>query len=194
MARCSTADTSQDTRILRHIPLSSVLDALEFRPSSSGSDSDFPEPSPLHPSSSQFKKPLPKSQAANEENEHTFRLITAKRTFVLCAPSEEDEIKWLAGFRALLNRERERSNPGTTTSGPMSPVGSAPLPMIMAQPPTPASYVEGTVPESVGMGVSPPIVMPGGSLGMRGRSATYIAKGAVADVARRFHQERQAVQ
>lgn len=46
---------------------------------------------------------------AGQGGDHLFRLITAKRTFTLCAPTEEDEIKWLAGVKALLNRERERS-------------------------------------------------------------------------------------
>lgn len=46
----------------------------------------------------------------SKDDEHIFRLITAKRTFHLCAPTEEDEIKWLAAFRALLEQQRgERS-------------------------------------------------------------------------------------
>lgn len=65
------------------------------------------------------------SQGGSSSKEHaddnTFRIVTAKRVFVLCAPSEEDEIKWLAAFRALLNRERERSS-GGGGGGVMSPV------------------------------------------------------------------------
>lgn len=44
--------------------------------------------------------------------QHTFQVITPKRTFKLCAPSEEEEIKWLAALRALINRERGVTSPG----------------------------------------------------------------------------------
>lgn len=52
------------------------------------------------------------SSSKDPNDDHTFRIVTAKRVFVLCAPSEEDEIKWLAAFRALLNRGRDRSHEG----------------------------------------------------------------------------------
>lgn len=85
---------------------------------------------------------------ANTE-EHTFRLVTAKRTYILCAPSEEEEIKWLAAFKALLNRERALA---AGVSGGMSPtIETAPrlmpypqvgqVPTITQQPPTPAASV-----------------------------------------------------
>lgn len=35
---------------------------------------------------------------------HTFKIITAKRPLVLCAPSEEEEIKWMSAVRALIAR------------------------------------------------------------------------------------------
>lgn len=44
--------------------------------------------------------------------QHTFQVITPKRTFKLCAPTEEEEIKWLAALRALINRERGVTSPG----------------------------------------------------------------------------------
>jgi hypothetical protein len=44
--------------------------------------------------------------------QHTFQVITPKRTFKLCAPTEEEEIKWLAALRALINRERGVMSPG----------------------------------------------------------------------------------
>jgi len=40
---------------------------------------------------------------------HTFKIITPKRPFLLCAPSEEEEIKWLSAVRALIAR---RTAPG----------------------------------------------------------------------------------
>lgn len=35
---------------------------------------------------------------------HTFKVVTTKRTLLLCAPSEEEEIKWLSAVRALIAR------------------------------------------------------------------------------------------
>ncbi|KAK8858411.1 hypothetical protein IAR55_002638 [Kwoniella newhampshirensis] len=152
---------------------------------------------------------VPNPQSANQyaagvgsSEENIFRLITAKRTFVLCAPSEEDEIKWLAAFRALLSREREKSN--TMTSQPPSspPIiqqqsqrrnTSPSVPVITQQPPTPAA--------SIGSGELTPTASNTtqgeqsqyqySATMNRGRSATYTAKSAVADVVRRFHPERE---
>jgi hypothetical protein len=41
---------------------------------------------------------------ASTEGEHTFKIVTTKRTLLLCAPGEEDEIRWLSAVRALLAR------------------------------------------------------------------------------------------
>ncbi|KAG8990721.1 hypothetical protein FRB90_001639 [Tulasnella sp. 427] len=35
---------------------------------------------------------------------HTFKIVTPKRPLLLCAPSEEEEIKWLSAVRALIAR------------------------------------------------------------------------------------------
>ncbi|ORY27865.1 hypothetical protein BCR39DRAFT_536481 [Naematelia encephala] len=243
-----------DTRALRYIPLTSVLDALEFDPAESAADSSDSEDdrSEVSPHSRQAylssirrradDTSTPKKDRATAAQtaagtgaatEHIFRLITAKRTYVLCAPSEEDEIKWLAAFRALLNRERERLQNG---GGPLSPSlpsasmqSQLPVPVITQQPPTPATTASGlesppitrTASTSPGAPISPSISNDGPPIlgreisvtsdpqgqggqalglgqrpqdsysGSRGRSATYTAKSAVADVARRFRDERE---
>lgn len=218
----------QDSRPIRYVPLSAVLDALEFDPDGSGtdvSDSDIDDrsesgatPKPTRQFSMRGKDAPSSAKRPDKPggsiDEHLFRIVTAKRTFVLCAPSEEDEIKWLAAFRALLNRQRDWSGDGA----PLSPTMELPprlslppiqgVPTIMQQPPTPASLPGGDeVPPtpSVGTSAGPPILErpiqtsgQGGnrepssvSMGQRGRSATYIAKGAVADVVRRYHPEQQ---
>jgi len=47
---------------------------------------------------------------------HTFKIVTTKRTLLLCAPSEEDEIKWLGAIRALIARRAELGQvPGKTS-------------------------------------------------------------------------------
>lgn len=47
---------------------------------------------------------------------HTFKIITTKRTLLLCAPSEDDEIKWMGAIRALIVRRNESGLvPGKTS-------------------------------------------------------------------------------
>ena len=52
---------------------------------------------------------------------HTFKIITTKRTLLLCAPSEEEEIKWLGAVRALVAR---RSGAGVIPGETMKSTGS----------------------------------------------------------------------
>ncbi|CEH18908.1 hypothetical protein CBOM_05608 [Ceraceosorus bombacis] len=51
------------------------------------------------------------SQKRKKEN--CFKIITPKRTFVVGAPTEEEEIKWLSALQALLTRSREAQNPSS---------------------------------------------------------------------------------
>ena len=231
----------QDSRALRFIPLSVVLDALELSPHSSASDVSDSEDEPSHSrdrgntltsgptrqfSSVRHAAPAlrrtPSEKSGAGVDGHLFRLITAKRTFVLCAPTEEDEIKWLAAVRALLHRQRERSGNNEPPHSPM--LENAPrmtlssVPMITQQPPTPAggptrkNSADPPPPTpSLSTAQGPPVLerpteetsqqgsrgedgsmrasTSAGTLGRRERSATYIAKGAVADVIKRYHPE-----
>lgn len=86
-----------DTKPHRSIPLTQFLDALEF---------DLPPH--RHTPASPPALP-PQIVAAGEEpdgtaGKHTFKIVTTKRTLLLCAPSEEEEIKWLSAVRALIAR------------------------------------------------------------------------------------------
>lgn len=46
--------------------------------------------------------------ASNKKRqENCFRVITPKRTLLLCAPSEEEEIKWLSTLQTLISRVRD---------------------------------------------------------------------------------------
>lgn len=42
--------------------------------------------------------------ADDSHGTHTFKIVTTKRNLLVCAPSEEDEIKWLGAVRALIAR------------------------------------------------------------------------------------------
>ncbi|PPQ63851.1 hypothetical protein CVT24_009064 [Panaeolus cyanescens] len=97
-----------DTKPHRQFPFSEILDALEY---------DLP-PSLFHkqhghPSSQAVVSPASSSGAAGypeldgDHSTHTFKIITTKRTLLLCAPSEDDEIKWLGAIRALITRRVE---------------------------------------------------------------------------------------
>ena len=88
-----------------------ILDALDF---------DVPHNvSGLKDTRDQPQPPYPSSQGV--ESKHTFKIVTTKRTLVLCAPSEEESIKWLSAVRALIARRSEAGVvPGNTTELPSS--------------------------------------------------------------------------
>jgi pleckstrin homology domain-containing family A member 1/2 len=91
-----------------------ILDALDF---------DVPQNvSGLKDTRDQPQPPNPSSQGgAGVESKHTFKIVTTKRTLVLCAPSEEESIKWLSAVRALIARRSEAGVvPGNTTELPSS--------------------------------------------------------------------------
>ena len=51
--------------------------------------------------------------------EHCFKIVTPMRTYFLCAPTEEEEIKWLSALQTILNRQR--SAPGSQQRTVMTP-------------------------------------------------------------------------
>lgn len=103
-----------DTRPHRVIQLTQIVDALEV---------DVPFPAAKHLPHSPPAAPSPSGPAVHghgqsedgEGSAHTFKVITPKRTLLLCAPSEEEEIKWLSAIRALIAR---RSGGVGNASGP----------------------------------------------------------------------------
>lgn len=50
--------------------------------------------------------------STKRKKENCFKIITPKRTFLVCAPTEEDEIKWLSALQALLRHWRESQEGG----------------------------------------------------------------------------------
>ncbi|KAF9007576.1 hypothetical protein BDQ17DRAFT_1350928 [Cyathus striatus] len=100
-----------DTKTHRQFPFSEILDALEYDLPTNRQNGMSPvlSSSPMNPS-------------ASEENEshgaHTFKIITTKRTLLLCAPGEEDEIKWLgAGSAPAHASDANPSSSGAASSG-----------------------------------------------------------------------------
>jgi hypothetical protein len=97
---------------------------------------------------------------ARKKYEHCFKIITAKRTFVVCAPSEEDEIKWLSALRVLLAASRQTGSPAskpsspTITSAPITTI-SPPTPSISGVPPSSEAATLPSIEAQLGSGVSP---------------------------------------
>lgn len=89
----------QDTKPHRQFPVSEILDALEFdmQTHKHGGGIAPPVMSAQGPGGS----PENRKQAYGP---YTFKIVTTKRTLLLCAPSEEEEIKWLSAVRALIAR------------------------------------------------------------------------------------------
>lgn len=61
-------------------------------------------------------------QSGAEHDNFTFKIVTTKRTLLLCAPSEEEEIKWLSAVKALIARRSEAGGvPGNVQSKIQAP-------------------------------------------------------------------------
>ncbi|KAF5376173.1 hypothetical protein D9757_009340 [Collybiopsis confluens] len=95
-----------DTKPHRQFPFSDILDALEYDVVSHRNHHHPPSvssPTSIEGGSSEG--------GGGPSTAHTFKIITSKRTLLLCAPTEEDEIKWLSAVRALIAR---RSHSGAS--------------------------------------------------------------------------------
>lgn len=90
-----------------------ILDALEYDLPVDRQGHGIPSSATSPPLSSSLPK-MPED-ADGSHGKHTFKVVTTKRSLLLCAPSEEEEIKWLSAVRALIARR----------SGPASPHGSS---------------------------------------------------------------------
>lgn len=88
-----------DQKHLRQIPLAQILDALEY---------DLPAHRHNHPSTTSPPVSPPRASSSadgsGKAGSHAFKIVTTKRTLLLSAPSEEEEIKWLSAVRALIAR------------------------------------------------------------------------------------------
>ncbi|KAG1835099.1 hypothetical protein EV424DRAFT_1531676 [Suillus variegatus] len=102
-----------DTKPHRQFSFSEILDALEFDMRGHKHSAPIPPPS---------TSPLSSTVPDDSHGHFTFKIVTTKRTLLLCAPSEEEEIKWLSAIRALIAR---RSGAGVVPGDLGGNVGSA---------------------------------------------------------------------
>jgi len=133
-----------------------ILDALEY---------DLP-PHRHNPSVSSppiASPPVAPSSAADEaegaQGTHTFKVVTTKRTLLLCAPSEEEEIKWLSAVRALIARRSGQGVVPGDTGTALSPSSKVGAPIV-----APVAEISGRV------GTAPP-GPPGSGAGGAGTGA-----------------------
>lgn len=53
---------------------------------------------------------------AKKKKENCFKIITPKRVYIVCAPTEEEELKWLSALQALLTHFHEKDKSSATGS------------------------------------------------------------------------------
>lgn len=111
-----------DTYVHAKVPMAKVLDVMECPPpqspsgpafrlrSLSGTPLALPDFLPGNQrdpggEESRAEQGTPAS-APPQRMEHCFKIVTPQRTFAVCAPTEEEEIKWLSALQTILNRQR----------------------------------------------------------------------------------------
>ncbi|KAF7985731.1 hypothetical protein HWV62_2336 [Athelia sp. TMB] len=100
-----------DTKPHREFKFSEILDALEY---------DLPSrhQSPSSAPSTPYPTPTSGDLDPSSRKSNTFKIVTTKRTLLLCAPSEEEEIKWLSAICALVARRKDMGVvPGESSEG-----------------------------------------------------------------------------
>jgi hypothetical protein len=100
------AKSHMDNKPHREIPLSAIVDAIEYTlPPKLYQSIAHHSITPSTPVGiSQSLASASQGDTTIADPAHTFKIITPKRPFLLCAPSEEEEIKWLSAVRALIAR------------------------------------------------------------------------------------------
>ncbi|KAK2463420.1 hypothetical protein APHAL10511_004506 [Amanita phalloides] len=86
-----------DTKPHRQFPFSNILDALEYDQLLARQNISSP-----------YAASPPSLSSSGDQDvahrAHMFKIVTTKRTLLLSAPSEEDELRWLGAVRALITR------------------------------------------------------------------------------------------
>lgn len=103
----------------REIRLDSILDVMECAEPPSSSHSSKARTAftsnPLSPSIPNSPPGQGLDEFSGGEGESSsnccFKIITPSRAYIVCAPSEEEEIKWLSAIRVLLDKNRAREHP-----------------------------------------------------------------------------------
>ncbi|KAF8340383.1 uncharacterized protein EI90DRAFT_3150782 [Cantharellus anzutake] len=96
--KLSYAKSHMEAKHVKHVPLVKVVDAIEYTPAGASAGHNDNHGHGDEGEDGGAEKPGLK---------HTFKIITTERgAILLCAPSEEEEIRWLSAVRALTARRR----------------------------------------------------------------------------------------
>ena len=110
-----------DTRAHRSIPTTCILDTMECDMPSVGPPtlslspgtlgrlgfgSNIPEMRCRAPMPGVHQRDVYAHEVQHRVSSYSFQIVTTERTFVLCVPTEEEEIRWLSALQTLLNRQR----------------------------------------------------------------------------------------
>ncbi|KAG8830745.1 hypothetical protein FRC17_004308 [Serendipita sp. 399] len=119
-----------DTKPHRQLLLNQILDAIEHRPAPSKIQGPSLNEATTHDNSTASTSRNGTSHNQNGSNSsqppypndtpgvnYTFKVITPKKTLLLCAPSEEEEVKWISAVRALIARRTKEKDADTATIG-----------------------------------------------------------------------------
>lgn len=81
------------------------------------------------------------SGAEDRRFDNTFKVITAKRTYILCAPDEEALIRWISAMRVLLQARRESGAAPSAAVPKLNPppIGRIPATPSSTSPPSPST-------------------------------------------------------
>jgi len=112
-----------DAKGHRQFPFNDILDVLEYDLQSSQRQYSSTVPSPpggYH------------ADADDAQSTNTFKIVTTKRTLLLSAPSEDDEIKWMGAIRALIARRTDSGLVPGQTKFSSTQGGSLGLPPVAA--------------------------------------------------------------
>lgn len=218
-----------DAKTHRQIPISSMLDAIEYEPKKAasglplspgiGSPSSNPfglensgpgafgdreggsalSPGAGYPSGPPDKPERRGSMVAaaagvasnmtagmvggsKKRKENCFQIITPKRTFILCAPGEDEEIKWISALKVLITRQRNGQTP--SANPPLSPTSMGPATAFPFYAPSTGASAGGGVNTTQGAagkfappsGKAPP-TSPGGQTSGSGQTSSAASVG-----------------
>lgn len=109
--RLSYSRSHVDSKVNRSIPLDRILDVMEFEASLAGRGRS----SSVSRTAAHINSAPNVAQAAHADHgpgvANCFKIITPSRTFVVSAPTEEDEIQWLSSIRVLIFANRKPVQP-----------------------------------------------------------------------------------
>lgn len=127
--------------------LNQIMDAMEYRPAPANHNHRHASPIRAHnelgssaivssgetPSTQKGLNQAQPSNVSAPQNQvepylvsgvnYTFKVFTPKKTFLLCAPSEEEEVSWISAIRVLIaRRTKEAENAGLVTDETRKPL------------------------------------------------------------------------